>query len=180
MHLDSNNRHDDKAAVFMRLLFENDRRIYAYIYVLVPNQAEADDVFQDTLSIMWEKFDTFRPGLDFGAWGIGVAYNMIRNYRRKKYRSRLHLEEDIENLLEQEVKQSINNLDQRIEALHECLSHLNQQDRRIIQLRYQENLSVKEIAARIGVTIKVIYKRISQTSGILLRCVRKTLVEQEA
>lgn len=172
------NKQNDNTAVFMRLLFENDRRIYAYIYVLVPNQAEADDIFQDTLSVMWEKFGSFRANMDFGAWGIGIAYNVVRNYRKKKCRSRLYFEEDIEKLLEQEVTQSIRSIDHRIEALHKCLPQLSQLDRTIIQLRFNENLSVHEIAERAGITIKVIYKKIARASGLLLGCIRKTLAEQ--
>jgi len=172
------NKPNDHTAVFMRLLFENDRRIYAYIYVLVSKQAEADDIFQDTLAVMWEKFGTFRPGTDFGAWGIGIAYNMVRNYRKKKCRSRLYFEEDIEKLLENEVRQSVTVIDDRIEALYKCLPQLNQLDRSIIQLRYNENLSVQEIAERAGITIKVIYKKIARASGLLLGCIQKTLAEQ--
>ena len=175
---DSNNELDDKAQAFMRLVFENDRRIYSYIYVFVPNRADVDDLFQDTLSVMWKKFGEFRPGGDFGAWGIGIAYNLVRNYRKKKGNVRCYLEEDIERLLEKEVRQSTRNIDYRVEALRKCLSRLNQVDRKIIQLRYLEDIPVRKIADMIGGTVKVVYTRLSRASDLLLRCIRRTLSEE--
>ncbi len=178
MYLDSQNKRPDKTKRFMRLLFANERRIYAYICVLVPDRVEADDLFQETLSVMWDKFDTFEEGRDFGAWGIGIAHNLIRNYRRKKARSRLSLEADIESLLEQEARQSIKSLDSRIEALRKCLAHLNPLDRKIIHLRYEEDISVQAIAEKVSSTIKVIYTKLARANDLLLRCIRRTLAEQ--
>lgn len=163
----------------MRLLFANDRRIYAYISVLVADRADAEDIFQETLSIMWGKFDTFQLDRDFGAWGIGIAYNLIRNYRRKQSRSHLYFEEDIEKLLEPEARQSLTGLDRRIEALQKCLTYLNQMDRKIIQLRYEEEISVETIARKVGKTIKSIYVKLSRANSLLLSCVRRTLAEQD-
>lgn len=168
----------DKTKTFMRLVFANERRIYAYIYVLIPVRTEAEDIFQETLTVMWNKFHTFQEGKDFGAWGIGIAYNLVRNYRRKKARTRLYLEEDIENLLEQEARQSIKCLDSRIEALRTCLSHLNPLDRKILQLRYEEDVSVKTIAKKVNHTTKVIYTKLARANDLLLRCIRRTLAEQ--
>ena len=178
MNSDSSDKRDEKASVFMRLVFENDRRIYAYIFIFVPNRAEADDLFQDTMSVMWEKFEDFKPGSDFGTWGIGIAHNLIRNYRRKMGRSRLFLEEDIEMLIANEVKHSVNTLDNRVEALHKCLSNLNTVDNSIIKLRYQEEIPVRNIAKKIGSTVKVVYTRLARANDLLLRCIRRTLAEQ--
>ncbi len=162
----------------MRLMFANERRIYAYIYVLIPIQEEAEDIFQETIAVMWSKFDAFEEGKDFGAWGIGIAHNIIRNYRRKKSRSHFYLDEDIENLLEQEARQSIKSLDLRIEVLRQCLNQLNPLDRKIIHLRYDEDVSVKAIAEKISRTMKVIYVKLARANDFLLRCIRRTLAEQ--
>ncbi|MCK4629078.1 MAG: hypothetical protein KAT56_08735, partial [Sedimentisphaerales bacterium] len=56
---------------FLKLLMANDKRIYAFILTLVPGRIDADDLMQETVTIMWRKFDDFEPGRDFVAWGIG-------------------------------------------------------------------------------------------------------------
>jgi len=162
----------------MRLLFANERRIYSYIYLLIPCRADAEDLFQETLSIMWTKFDHFEEGKDFGSWGIGIAHHVIQNYRRKKGHGPLYLGEEIEGLLEEEAHQSIKAIDFRIEALRQCLTELNPLDRRIIHWRYEDEISVKSIAEKMCTTIKVIYVKLARAHDILLRCIRRTLAEQ--
>lgn len=176
--MDSQNIGHDKTKTFMRLVFANDRRLYAYIFVLVPCHTDAEDLFQDTLTVMWDKFDSFREGEDFGAWGIGIAYNMVRNYRRKKAKSQLHFEEDLEILLEQETRQSLQHLECHVEALRTCITHLSQQDRSILQLRYENNYPAKTIADKIGSSVKAIYSKLARVNDLLLRCILKTLTEQ--
>lgn len=178
--MDCNETHGqhDGVSNFIQLVFENDRRIYAYIYVLVPNQAEADDLFQDTITVMWEKFDTFRTRSDFGAWGVGIAYNLIRNYRRAKARSRLRFEEDIEQLLESETRGVVSRIDFRVEALKKCMFRLNQDSRDILKYKYEINYTTKIIAEKIGCSLKAVYVKLARANDYLLRCIRRTLAEQ--
>ena len=103
-------------------MFANERRIYAYIYVLIPIQEEAEDIFQETIAVMWSKFDAFEEGKDFGAWGIGIAHNIIRNYRRKKSRSHFYLMRILKTF--GAGSQAIHQIpDLRIEVLRQCLNH---------------------------------------------------------
>ena len=55
---------------FIRLLMENERRIYAYIRTLLGNAADAEDVLQKTSVIMWDKFPEFDQGDNFIAWSF--------------------------------------------------------------------------------------------------------------
>ena len=61
MDRDKLNSTQDKLSVsdFMRHVLDNDRRIYGYIYALIPNPSEAEDLFQDTVTIMWEKYESY-------------------------------------------------------------------------------------------------------------------------
>jgi RNA polymerase sigma-70 factor (ECF subfamily) len=53
---------------FIRLLTANQSRIYAYIVSLVPNFNDADDIMQETTTMMWERKEDFESGTDFVAW----------------------------------------------------------------------------------------------------------------
>lgn len=176
--MDKDSHKSDKYSHFIQLIFNNDRRIYAYIYVLVPNSADADDIFQDTVTVMWEKFDRYEAGTDFGAWGVGIAYNLVRNYRRKKSRSRLRFKEDLEELIQSEAKEPLSQLDYRIDALQKCLTQLDQGDREAVMLKYRHNYTTKTISDKIGYSIKVVYTKLSRANDFLLRCVRRTIAEQ--
>ena len=163
---------------FLKLVFENERRIYAYIYVLIPKQIEADDLYQDTVTVMWEKYETYIPGSDFGAWGIGIAYNLVRNYRRKKARSRLLFAEDVEQLIECETNTALSNLDYKLDALKKCLSKLNAEDKKVLTFKYEYNCSTREIAEKIGYSMRVIYVKLARVNDFLLRCITNSLSGQ--
>ncbi len=51
-----------KETRFMRLFLENERRIFGFILTLLPHWADAEDVFQETAGVLWNKFDDFQSG----------------------------------------------------------------------------------------------------------------------
>ena len=164
---------------FIRRVFSNDRRIYAYIFTLVPNHADAEDIFQDTMAVLWSKYNEYNPDLDFGAWAIGIAYNLVRNYRKKRSRSKLIFDSDLEHLLSAEAIHSTSSVDEHISALHQCLRKLNPQDIQITVMRYAHNVSVKEIARHLGHTTQRVYAVLARTNDHLLRCIRQVIADRE-
>lgn len=70
---------------FHRLLTLNDKKIYAYILSVLRNANDADDVMQETSSVMWSKFSDFSPGMHFVLWEITIArYQILAFFRDKK------------------------------------------------------------------------------------------------
>jgi RNA polymerase sigma-70 factor (ECF subfamily) len=180
MDKDKLNSTQDKLSVsdFMRHVLDNDRRIYGYIYALIPNPSEAEDLFQDTVTIMWEKYESYLPGSDFGAWGIGIAYNLVRNYRRKMAKSRLQFSEDVEQLIECEAQKATSNLDDKLNALNRCLSKLTREDKKALKLKYEYNWTAQDIAGKIGCSVKAVYSKLARANDFLLRCVKRSLTQQ--
>ena len=56
------------------LMTQHQRRIFSYIYTLVPDRYDAEDLLQETSLVICEKFDEFKPGTDFVAWACQIAY----------------------------------------------------------------------------------------------------------
>ena len=55
------------------------KRIYEFILMLVIRRADADEVFQETCLVLWNKFDGLEantPG-GFYAWACKIAYLKI-------------------------------------------------------------------------------------------------------
>src|SRR5436190_16383016 len=82
-------REQSKGKLFLRLLLQNERRLYAYVLTLMPNRADADDVFQEASLVMWDKFDADHPPDDFTAWGCRIAYFKVLDCRKKRHRARV-------------------------------------------------------------------------------------------
>ena len=80
----------ERTQIFTDYIQRYQAQLVRYIFVLVRNAEDAQDVFQRTCIVLWNKFDQFDPGQKFLAWACGVArleaYNYLKQHRR--YRTR--------------------------------------------------------------------------------------------
>jgi RNA polymerase sigma-70 factor (ECF subfamily) len=170
----------DPHQLFIRLYAANQRRIYAFVRVMVPSAADADDVIQETLSVLWRKFDTFDPATSFTAWAIQVArFEVLKWRQRHAGRPRLFAMEVIERLAD-EAAGSAPSVDDRHDALQHCLSQLTEKHRQLLQLHYEREMSVNAIAAQFKRSSKTIYRMLGQVHRSLLGCIRRALSEEAA
>src|SRR5260221_14067934 len=58
----------------MALITRHQRQVFAYIYTLVPDRHDAEDLLQETSVVICEKFDEFVPGTDFVAWACQISW----------------------------------------------------------------------------------------------------------
>lgn len=65
---------DRSTVEFLRLLSQHERRVKSFILALVPNWADADDLYQETTVRLWEQFADYDPDQEFGAWACTIAY----------------------------------------------------------------------------------------------------------
>src|SRR5690348_5657938 len=72
---------------FARMFSRNARRIYGFIMTLVFNHHDAEEVFQNTNVILWNKFAEFEPGTNFFAWASRIAYFEVLSLMKQKRRS---------------------------------------------------------------------------------------------
>lgn len=156
---------------YIRLLTVNQKRIYGFIYALMPNQTVSEDIMQQTSLFMWEHFDDFREGTNFSAWGISIARNLIRQYCRSQKRNIITFDSQaIENLIDQsDVFETGND---KIEALRRCFKKLRPNDQKMLQMRYIQGIHVQDIAERINRTTSHLYRVIAKIHNALLKCIK--------
>ena len=132
----------------MTLMTKHQRQIFSYIYALVPNRFDAEDLLQETSLVICEKFDQFEDGTDFVAWGCQIAYWRIRYSRQKFARSKVVFDQDIVDLLAQTADVMVEELDDRHIALGQCLQKLHPRDRELLLVRYEPGGRVEEAVDR--------------------------------
>ena len=167
---------DKRTLEFLKLFVRHQQEIYAYILTLVPHLHDADDLFQDGMTVMWKKFGQFQPGTNFAAWGIQIMRFQILDYRRNLARNKQVLVED--SLFEVLIDYLPTIQDEaaaRIEALRKCLALLDNRSKRIIKMRYERNISVEKIASYLKLSRRHVYHILGQINSVLLRCMRRTL-----
>jgi RNA polymerase sigma-70 factor (ECF subfamily) len=164
---------------FLRLLMAHQKRIYAFILATVPNHQDADDLFQETVLLMWSKFDDFQRGTSFVGWGITVAKYQILSVRKRHSVRSVRFSEMAMELLHSESDPFLEQMDSRIQALRTCLRKLSPRDYELICLRYQDEVTAKSIAQKRGHSVQSIYKRMARIHEALLRCVRRAIGSEE-
>lgn len=162
-------------APFVKLLTANYARIYAYIITLVPNDTDADDLMQETATVMWENFHKFEPGTNFVSWAVTIARYQILNYRKKHKRSRLFLSDQAYDLLISETEKVQEQSQDRLQALRRCLDKLPAKDQEFLRIRYYEGASARVVAQKVGTSIDSVYRYTARLTHWLLGCVRRTL-----
>ena len=163
---------------FVRLLMANQDRIYGYILTLVPNWSDADDIMQETAEVMWTKFAATEPIENFASWGTRIAQNKIFNFYSRKNKAEVLMDKDILQDLAERASATVAQANHRIRILQHCLAKLNDRDRRLIQIKYEHNITVRKLAEIVERPVQGLYKVMSRIHGALLDCIRRTLARE--
>jgi RNA polymerase sigma-70 factor, ECF subfamily len=159
---------------FARLFSRNARRIYGFIMTLVFNHHDAEEVFQNTNVVLWNKFADFQPGSNFFAWASRIAYYEVLSLMKQQRRNRTFSDEALELLANEAVTLSDQSTE-RYEALEECLARLDPPDRELLQERYYFQRAPKQIAANQSKSVHAIYRALSRIHNVLLNCVQRNM-----
>jgi RNA polymerase sigma-70 factor (ECF subfamily) len=168
-----------KVNEFLRLIMANQKPIYALILGMIPNRDDADDIFQETVLVMWSKFDSFEPGTSFTAWGIKIARYKVFQAHRRNSRHNHRFSEAAFQSLQDKSDHFVKNIERRMQALRKCIRKLNKKDYDLVQMRYENELTIRTIAEKLGQSVQNIYKRMARINDSLIRCVRRTLAMEE-
>jgi RNA polymerase sigma-70 factor (ECF subfamily) len=164
----------------LALMTRHQRQIFSYIYALVPNRYDAEDLLQETSLVICEKFNDFEEGTDFVAWACQIAYWRVRYSRQKFARSKVVFDQQIVDAVAQTASELADELDERHDALGKCLAKLHARDRELLLVRYEPGCGVEEAARRSGRTVQTAYKALARLRKLLLDCVTTRLAEEGA
>jgi RNA polymerase sigma-70 factor (ECF subfamily) len=170
----------DRNKQLMLLMTQHQRRIFAYIYTLVPDRHHAEDLLQETSLVICEKFHEFESGTDFVAWACQIALWRVRAARQKFARSKVIFDQDVLDAVAQTTGELAGELSERHEALEHCLQKLPARDREMILLRYEPGSGVEEAARRAGRSMEAAYKALNRIRKLLFDCVTSQLTAKGA
>jgi RNA polymerase sigma-70 factor (ECF subfamily) len=159
----------------MALMTRHQRQIFAYIYTLVPDRHDADDLLQETSLVICEKFEEFTPGTDFVAWACQIAWWRIRYARQKFARAKVIFDDVVLEAVSRTAGTMREELDERHEALAVCLQKLPLRDRELVLTRYEAGGGVVEAARRSGRSMDAAYKALNRLRKLLHDCVTDQL-----
>ncbi len=170
----------DRTSQFVRLLSQHERDLYAFILALLPNWADADDLFQETSVRLWEEFDKFREGSDFGAWARTVARFQVLTYRKRRGRQQQQFSDAfVERVADLAAAQATPHAAQtRNEALAACLSRLPEKNRDLLFSYYAPSAELRNVAAQWDRTAESLKVTVFRIRRVLHDCIkRETRIE---
>jgi RNA polymerase sigma-70 factor, ECF subfamily len=165
---------------FMELLTGHHRQLFGYIYALVRNLEDTDDLYQQTTLVLWKKFNEFQPGTNFGAWACRVARFEVLNFLQERRHARVTFDDDVLHALADAESSDAASDDSRQQALEGCLSKLGGSDRHLLQLAYGGPHNIKAVAVQVGRSAQSVYNSLSRIRQALFSCVQRRLALQEA
>jgi RNA polymerase sigma-70 factor (ECF subfamily) len=165
----------DAGERFVRLFAQNQKRLLGYIYSLVPHAQNAEDICQKTSLVLWRKLHQLQPDGDFLTWACRVAYLEVCNFRRTQARDRLRFSDELLEYLAEDRLGDLDEMNQRLDALRECVKQLRPPQRELIQHAYSSEDSMRQLAERLGKAVQTIYNRLFRIRKMLFDCVERRL-----
>ncbi len=149
--------------------------VSAFIFSMVGDFNEAQDILQEVAVILLRKFDQYDRSRSFTAWAIGVARLRILDLRRARAKSIVLLDPEIVDAAAETCETISPELEKRLFALRECLQTVEGPSRDILKMRYAELLKPHAIAERLNLSSPAIRVRLSRIRDSLRGCVERQL-----
>jgi RNA polymerase sigma-70 factor, ECF subfamily len=173
--MDEQERHN----LFVELITRHQSELYGYIFAIVRNREDADDLFQSVGMILWRKFESFRPDSSFISWAGKTARFVVRNFVKRKKRSVYVSEELSEALVETACEAQSDTTESYLVALDRCKDKLDIDDEGLLKLRYVEELSTRQIAERLGRAQASVCHSLARIRHWLFDCISAELAHQK-
>ena len=147
-------------------------RLLRSAFVLSKNEADAQDLVQDTFIEAIKSADKFRGDSGLYTWLYGILFNLNRNFQRKN--RPIYTDDIPEKSIPSNAASSIDN---KISAniLMDAIKKLPDTHREIIILRYYEHMKIEAIAVRIGINKGTVKSRLHYAVKYLRKIIPKEL-----
>ena len=171
----------NRSAAFEQLALPLFASLYNHAQWLTRNQAEAEDLVQETFAKALRAFDSFQAGTNFKAWIFRILRNTFLTTRAGIAASRTVFLEDHPETLDTTAsgptpEDTLIRLDNEA-ALHTALEQLQPMLREALLLCDVEEIKYKDIAVILDVPIGTVMSRISRARRILRQLLQPHLGE---
>ena len=151
----------DDLLCFEQIILKHKVELFAYIRRYIPDLALVEDILQDTFIKVFQsiKAGNYSENGKFMSWVKRIAHNLIidhfrsikqmntisnDNYESDLFNSKRFAEDNIEDdMIKRQIHQDVRKM----------ISHLDEEQKEVVMLKYYEGLSFKEIANKTKVSI---------------------------
>lgn len=166
--------------VYKELFSRYQKKLFTYIFHLVGNKDETEDILQNVFSKTYKNIRNFDTTRKFSSWIYRIAHNESVNFLKRKSKRYTVSWEDItsskdkldtatndEMPEEKWLKQEINR------DMQQALSKLSKKYRQILELRYFKELSYEDISGMLGKPVNTVGTLINRAKKKLFDVVKE-------
>jgi len=165
---------DGDQSAFAEIVARHQPRIYAMTYRRLHNHQDAEEVTQDTFIQALRRLATFRGEAAFSTWLVRIALNLAHHRFWYWSRRRRHVTDSIDTPLDGDGRATLSDViageneaayaeietGDLLERVRAGMARLSPHHREVLTLRTVHNVSYKEIAQMLGVSIGTVKSRI--------------------
>ncbi|ADQ17726.1 RNA polymerase sigma factor [Leadbetterella byssophila] len=132
-------------------------KVYRKCYSFVYNQEKAEDLTHDIFLKLIVKIGTYKETSKFSTWLYSITYNYCMDQiRTRKKKTEVPLPDQIDISDEDDA----DFLDFQSAELEKSLKQMPSEERAILQMKYQEDFSIKEIAETMKISESAVKMRL--------------------
>ena len=149
--------------------------VSAYLFASVPNHHDAEDLLGQVAVAVARDFDQYDESQPFVRWAIGIARHRVLNHRRQYAMSKIVFSQETIDALANAVPVEPAKQSDFKAALKACIDKLQNQARKAITLRYEDELKPKSIASELNISPNAVSILLHRTRKVLAECVHDTM-----
>ncbi len=163
---------DEKALKKLMDLYRN--RLFFYVYGLLENYEDAEEVVAETFYQVWRSAKNFKGSSKVSTWIFGIARNVSRNMLRKRMREIKTVE-----IMEHDAVFEDQSIDsESAELVKKALERLPVAHREVLHLAFYEELPYEEIAKILGIPLGTVKTRVFYAKKRLLEVIKELKDEE--
>jgi RNA polymerase sigma-70 factor, ECF subfamily len=165
----------------MALITPCQSRLFGYLYSLLCNLDDTEDVLQQAVLSMWRRFDDYDRSRSFLNWAMKFAELTALNHIRAKRRGRVVFNEELVLTLAGACspEQEVDFLEAYHDGLLRCMDQLSPADRELIRLCYFEKCNIKRAAEKLGRSPQSVCNSLKRIRGLLFDCIQASYPSED-
>jgi len=142
--------------------------VYNKCYGFSKSKEEAQDLTHDVFMKILLNIGSFKGKSKFSTWVYSITYNYCIDYLRKRQKERIkanNYSNETADLEEEDAEEFESLREMKVERLMELMEMVTDHDKMILLMKYQDNMSIKDIQGVFEISESAVKMRINRAKG---------------
>jgi RNA polymerase sigma-70 factor (family 1) len=150
-------------AAFTTIFYHYTQRIYTYILYKVKSPETAEEIVQELFIKVWQSREQFVNVQRYESFLFSMASNKVVDFFRQMAHQE-KVKKDVWRMMQEISNVTIEELDLRHSQalIHEAVSQLSPQRRKIFQMNKEQGMSRQEIADQLGLSVNTVNNHLNE------------------